>query len=149
MTVPMVHQESEDRSLCDEPSLFIEEWYERCADLIRAQIAQGVMPSKAVCREWRQIHPPVFLGLWASLGVPGYAVLDPLPPLRYEGDQLWIEPSWGIERPHPVEVVRVPRHRLVILVAVDSLLVLRESELVEALGGSSPAPAERQIGGAR
>jgi hypothetical protein len=76
-------------------------------------------------------------------------VLDRLPPLRYEGDQLWIKPLWGVEPAHPVELLRVPRHRLVILVTADSLLVLRESELVAALGGSSPALAESEIGGVR
>jgi hypothetical protein len=148
MTIRMVHQESAV-PLCDEPSLFVEEWVDRCIDLIHAQIEQGIKPSKAACRQLREACPPLFVGVWTSPGLLRPGVLDHLPPLRYEDDQLWLEPSWGVEPSHPVELVRVPQHRLVILVAVDSLLVLRESELVEALGGSSPAHSEQQIGSAR
>lgn len=147
MTVPMVHEESEDRSLSGEPSLFVEEWVARCAGEIAPQLAEA-SDLPAVYRRFRETHPALFLGVYLSPGLTLWHKSKHLPPLRYADDQLWLDPDWGVEPPHPVELLRVPRHRLVILVAADTLLVLRESELVEALGGSSSL-AERQIGGAR
>jgi hypothetical protein len=146
MTVPSVHQESAV-PLSGEPSLFVEEWVDRCAREIVPELARGEHPL-AVYRRFRETHPALFLGVYLSPKMTQWRKSLEVPPLRYEGDQLWLD-SWGIEPSHPVELVRVPRHRLVILVAVDSLLVLRESELVEALGGSSSALAGQQIGGVR
>lgn len=145
MTTPMVHQESEERSLCDEPSLFVEEWVARCASPLVSNLKRGGEPLAVYC-QWRETHPALFLGVYLSPNMTLWRKDEPMPTLRYEGDRLWLD-SWGVESPYPVEVVRVPRHRLVILVALDSVLVLRESELVEALGGSSPTSAEPAIGG--
>ncbi len=146
MTSRMVHQESEDRSLCDGPSLFVEEWVARCAEPLVSNLKRGGEPLE-VYRQWRETHPALFFGVYLSPKMTLWRKGEPMPVLRYEGDRLWLD-SWGVESPYPVELVRVPQHRLVILVALDAVLVLRESELVEALGGSSPALAG-QIGGAQ
>jgi len=145
MTTPMVHQESEDRSLYDGPSLFVEEWVTRCAIPLVSNLKQGGEPLAVYC-QFRESHPALFLGVYLSPKMALWRNGAPMPAHRYEDDRLWLD-SWGVESPYPVELVRVPRHRLVILVALDSVLVLCESELVEALGGSSPAAAEPAIGG--
>jgi hypothetical protein len=145
MTIRMVHQESAV-PLSNAPSLFPEEWVDRCAGEIAPQLAEA-SDLPAVYRRFRETHPALFLGVYLSPGLTLWHKSKHLPPLRYEDDQLWLDPDWSVEPAHPVEVLRVPRHRLIILVAMDSLLVLRESELVAALGGSSSARTEQQIGG--
>ena len=115
---------------------------------IYSALKQGGEPLE-MDRQFRESYPPLFPGVWASSWVSGRDARDSLPRLWRDGDRVWIALDWGVEQPHPVQVIPIALHRPVILVTRHLLLVLRESELTAALSESELALAERPFGGAR
>lgn len=138
MTTPSIPQDSPDRTVCDAPSLFVEEWVERYATTILPMLQLETAAPEVVYLRFRAQHPPLFLGVYTTPGVLQGQQLERLPPLQRRGDQIWLG-AWGVEPPHPVSVIPILRHRLAIVVCADRLIVLRESELEQALAAAEPA----------